>query len=397
MLQDKKILLGVCGSIAAFKAAVLLRVLVREGAQVQVVMTPAAAGFVTPLTLSTLSGRPVHATLAEGEQWHNHVHLGRWADLMLVAPASANTLAKMAHGLCDNLLTAVYLSAACPVMFAPAMDEDMWRHPATRANVERLVALGHVQLPVETGPLASGLQGEGRMAEPETIVARLQDWFAARQALAGKRALVTAGPTYEPIDPVRFIGNHSSGRMGIALAEALARRGAAVDLVLGPTALEPATPGITLTRVGTAADMHAACLRLFPNADIAVLAAAVADYRPRQAASEKIKKSAEEVLHLDLERTPDILRDLGERKRPEQLLAGFALETEKEEAHAQDKLRSKKADLIVLNSLRSEGAGFGYDTNQVTIFDKDGGRKAYPLKSKAAVADDIVNYIIEKL
>ncbi len=394
-LQGKKILLGVSGSIAAYKAALIVRLLVKEGALVQVVMTPAAKDFITPLTLSTLSRNPVLSGLSENDSWNNHVTLGRWADLMLIAPASANTLAKMANGICDNLLLAVYLSATCPVWFAPAMDEDMWHHPAVKQNIEKLLSFGHIQLPVEQGELASGLRGEGRMAEPETILRVVQGFFSGSgETLKGKRALVTAGPTYEQIDPVRFIGNYSSGKMGIALAEELAARGAEVVLVLGPSALITHRPGIHTIAVKTAEEMHTVCLQQFKKADIAILAAAVADYRPRQTADKKIKKQ-EAGLVIELEKTPDILQELGRKKQPHQTLVGFSLETNNEKEYALKKLKEKKLDMIVLNSLKDNGAGFTHDTNKITIFEKSGKTKSFPLKLKSAVAQDIVTAIIK--
>lgn len=397
MLQGKKILLGVSGSIAAYKAATLIRLLVKEGAEVKVVMTNAAAGFITPLTLATLAKNEVPLNISDHDSWNNHVMLGRWADVMLIAPASANTIAKMALGLCDNLLLAVYLSATCPVMFAPAMDEDMWHHPATKGNVDKLVSHGHQQIPIATGELASGLFGEGRMAEPEQIVAYLQQHFQrknGKKPLNGTTAIVTAGPTIEHIDPVRYISNHSSGKMGIAIAEALADAGANVQLVLGPTSQQTVHPGITTTKVQTAQEMFDAVTTRFPNAGIVVAAAAVADYRPANVADKKIKKG-EAQLHIDLEKTPDILRSLGDSKGPQQLLVGFSLETNNEKEYALKKLREKHLDLIVMNSLADAGAGFNYDTNKVTLFSKNGMERSFPLKSKQAVAQDIVSAIIE--
>lgn len=395
MLQGKKILLGVSASIAAYKAALLVRLLVKAGAEVRVIMTPAAKDFITPLTLSTLSKNPVLSELKDQDQWANHVLLGRWADALLIAPASANTLAKMAHGDCDNLLLAVYLAASCPVLFAPAMDEDMWHHPATRNNIGKLLAYGHHQLPVEKGELASGLVGEGRMAEPETIVQFLNDFFSTPlKSLAGKKVLITAGPTHEPLDPVRFIGNHSSGKMGIALAVEMASRGAQVELVLGPTHLTPPDGCVHVTRVKTAQEMYEACRQYFPETDIAVLAAAVADYRPRQMALQKIKKQ-ESLFTLELEKTTDILQSLGAIKKNGQLLVGFSLETTDGKAFALQKLAQKKADMIVLNTLQDAGAGFAHDTNKITIFDRNGREQSFPLKSKTAVAKDIVAAIIE--
>ena len=396
MFQGKKILLAVTGSIAAYKAILLVRLLTAKGAEVKVVMTPAAKDFVSPLTLSTLSKNPVIADLFLGDSWSNHVMLGRWADIMVVAPLSCNTLAKMAAGLCDNMLLASYLSATCPVAAAPAMDEDMWLHPATRANIRRLQEAGVHIIPVENGELASGLSGEGRMAEPEHIVAFLENIFFSKKDLAGKKALVTAGPTYEPIDPVRFIGNHSSGKMGLALAAELAGRGAAVQLVLGPSAIHVNIEGVEVHRVTTAAEMFQSCQEKFGDADIAVMSAAVADYTPAHTASEKIKKT-EDHLRLELVKTKDILKSLGERKAKGQVLVGFALETQDEKQGALHKLKAKNADIIVLNSLRDEGAGFGFDTNKITIFEKSGEEIAYGRTSKQQSAKDIVDRIVKML
>lgn len=402
MLQGKKILLGVSGSIAAYKAAHLIRLLVKDGAQVKVVMTAAACEFITPLTLSTLSKNEVLVSINDNQSWNNHVMMGRWADVMLIAPASANTLAKMARGLCDNLLQAVYLSATCPIFFAPAMDEDMWHHPATRNNIEKLLSYGHRQIPVESGELASGLIGEGRMAEPEHILDFLHKHFMAPKPgglpslpLKGKLALVTAGPTVEPIDPVRYISNYSSGKMGIAIADALAAAGATVKLVLGPTRYGPTASGVETIPVKTAADMFNSCIANYPMADIVVMAAAVADYRPKVIVDKKIKKGGDEGLMLELEKTHDILRTLGNNKGQDQLLIGFSLETNNEKEYALKKLRDKNLDMIVLNSLNDEGAGFDHDTNKVTLFDRNGRETALPLKTKQEVAKDIVSAIIE--
>ncbi len=396
MLHGKKILLGITGSIAAYKTISLVRLLVKSGATVKVVITPAARDFVSPLTLSTLSKHDVEWELFKDGAWTNHVTMGRWADLFIVAPASCNTLAKMAAGQCDNLLLAVYLSATCPVWLAPAMDADMWAHPATRRNLALLQSYGNLVIPVVAGELASGLTGEGRMAEPEDLHRMVCEHMAARADFSGKTVLVSAGPTFEPIDPVRFIGNHSSGKMGIALAHELASRGARVVLVAGPGVQAPLAAGIEVVRVNTAEEMFAACVDRFPSCDLAVMAAAVADYSPVQVAPEKIKKK-DGSLTLELRKTRDILKELGRLKSPGQLLAGFALETNNEEAYAKEKLQSKNADLIVLNSLNNAGAGFGYDTNQVTIFDRNGHKTAYPLKSKEAVAADIIDYIHDKI
>jgi phosphopantothenoylcysteine decarboxylase/phosphopantothenate--cysteine ligase len=403
MFQDKRILLAVTGSIAAYKSILLVRLLVKAGAEVKVVITPAAAAFVSPLTLSTLSKNAVISELANNESWSNHVMLGRWADVMVVAPLSCNTLAKMANGLCDNMLLATWLSATCPVVVAPAMDEDMWHHPATQANLQKLESFGNRIIPVDKGELASGLYGDGRMAEPEAIMQYLEDHVFGKkdpdvsgQVLAGKKALVTAGPTYEPIDPVRFIGNHSSGKMGLAIAEELANRGAEVHLVLGPSAVKTTMPGIYIHRVQTAGQMYDTCMAEFPTADIAVMSAAVADYTPVETAPEKIKKTSG-TLVIELTKTKDILKSLGQVKKNGQLLVGFALETANERQYALDKLASKNADLIVLNSLNDEGAGFGFDTNKVTIFEKSGNETAYGRKPKQQVAKDIVDKIVNLL
>jgi phosphopantothenoylcysteine decarboxylase/phosphopantothenate--cysteine ligase len=396
MFQDKKILLAVTGSIAAYKSILLTRLLVKAGAEVKIVMTPAARDFVSPLTLSTLSKNPVVIDLANNESWSNHVQLGRWADIMVVAPLSCNTLGKMAHGLCDNMLLATYLSATCPVIVAPAMDEDMWHHPATQSNLKLLESYGNKLIPVGRGELASGLYGDGRMAEPEDIMQFIQEHFFLKQDLAGKKALVTAGPTYEPIDPVRFIGNHSSGKMGLAIAEELARRGASVHLVLGPSAVKTEVAGIKIFRVQTAEQMYEACLQEFVQADIAVMSAAVADFTPAVTNPEKIKK-ATGGLTVELTNTRDILKALGQEKRKGQLLVGFALETNNEKENAREKLARKNADMIVLNSLKDEGAGFGHDTNKITIFERNGNEIPYDQKPKQQVAHDIVDRIVNLL
>lgn len=393
VLKGKKILLGITGSIAAYKSVYLVRLLVKAGAEVKVIMTTAANDFVSPLTLSTLSRNPVLTDLSDGQNWANHVMLGRWADLMLVAPLSCNTLAKMANGSCDNLLLAVYLSATCPVAVAPAMDEDMWLHPATKNNLGKLSSFGNRIIPVGKGDLASGLQGEGRMAEPEEIIEFLSTTFFLPRQLTGKKALVTAGPTYEPMDPVRFIGNHSSGKMGAAIAEELQQRGAAVTLVLGPSSLSGFTSGIRVERVTTADEMYNLCNKEFGSTDIAVMAAAVADYRPVEVAGQKIKKN-EETLTVEMTKTKDILKSLGEIKRQGQVLVGFALESGNGEDYALDKLKKKNADMIILNSLGDTGAGFGHDTNKITIFGKNGERLGFGLKTKQEVAKDIVDTII---
>ena len=393
MLQGKKILLGVTGSIAAYKSNYLVRLLVKAGAEVKVIISPSAKDFVSVLTLSTLSRNPVLTDLFDGQSWANHVMLGRWADVMIIAPLSCNTLAKMANGQCDNLLLAVYLSATCPVVVAPAMDEDMWHHPSTEENIRKLSSYGNKIIPVENGDLASGLHGDGRMAEPEKIIEFLNTNFFLTRQLTDKIAIVTAGPTYEPIDPVRFIGNHSSGKMGLAIANELYNRGASVTLIMGPTQLNFSSNGISLINVTTAEEMYTATNALFDKADIIIMAAAVADYSPAVKAGEKIKKN-EEKLTIELTKTKDILKTLGEKKKPGQVLVGFALETNNEKENALDKLKSKRADMIILNSLRDEGAGFGHDTNKITIFDKGGQEFAFAKKTKEETSKFIVDTII---
>ncbi|MCB9342247.1 MAG: bifunctional phosphopantothenoylcysteine decarboxylase/phosphopantothenate--cysteine ligase CoaBC [Lewinellaceae bacterium] len=391
-----KIILGISGSIAAYKAAYLTRLLVKNGAEVKVIMTRAAADFISPLTLSTLSKNEVITDIHSESAWNNHVELGLWADAMIVAPATANTLAKLANGLCDNILSAVYLSARCPVFVAPAMDVDMWHHPATQQNMSRLTSFGIQVIPVEHGELASGLVGEGRMAEPEHILAFLDKSLPSiriNQPLQSKSALVTAGPTFEALDPVRFLGNHSSGKMGIAIAETLRRQGAEVTLVLGPTDLSPTDASIQVIRVNSAAEMYDACKDRFPQTDITVLAAAVADYRPKEVSETKIKKQSDD-LSLELVRTVDIAASLGKVKTDKQLLIGFALETNNEEENALAKLKKKNFDFIVLNSMRDKGAGFGHDTNKIVILKSSGEKIDYALKSKSEVARDIVAEII---
>jgi phosphopantothenoylcysteine decarboxylase / phosphopantothenate---cysteine ligase len=397
MPAGRKILLGITGSIAVYKAAFLVRLLTRQGADVKVIMTPSATRFIAPLTLATLSKHPVPTGMIDDESWNNHVELGLWADLFLIAPATANTLARMVHGLCDDMITACYLSARCPVMVAPAMDVDMWLHPATRRNIDQLVHDGVQVIPVEEGELASGLTGPGRMAEPEHIVEYLGNFFQKKSAdtLSGIRVLVTAGPTYEAIDPVRFIGNRSSGKMGLALVLALLDRGAEVHLVMGPAQIEiPVRPGLMIYRVESAAEMADRALELWPRCRVAILAAAVADYTPAHPAGQKIKKSGEH-LTLQLMRTEDIASSLGKTKRPDQITVGFALETEKEEDHALEKMAKKNFDFIILNSLNDPGAGFRYDTNKITILEIEGHKTVFPLKSKTEVARDIVD-VLEK-
>jgi phosphopantothenoylcysteine decarboxylase/phosphopantothenate--cysteine ligase len=398
MLNGKKIVLGVSASIAAYKAAILVRLLVKAGAEVKVIMTPAATEFITPLTLSTLSKNPVLSEFIKDKtgEWNNHVALGLWADALVIAPATANTLAKMANGLCDNLLLAVYLSARCPVFFAPAMDLDMLKHDSTQANVRKIRSYGNHMIDPGFGELASGLIGSGRMAEPEEIFQTLDQFFSQKQRLKGKTVLVTAGPTQEAIDPVRFIGNHSSGKMGFAIAEALASEGAVVNLVTGPTQQHTERDGINVKSVTSAEEMFTACNTLFPNADITVLSAAVADFKPVVRAEQKIKKKDENLI-LELTKTQDIAASLGKLKHNGQVIVGFALETEQEEANAMKKIEAKNFDLIVLNSLNDQGAGFGHDTNKITIIDRLKKVKEFKLKSKKEVALDIVEAIIEKV
>ena len=396
VLSGKKIVLGVSGGIAAYKSATLVRLLIKAGAQVRVVMTPASVDFVTPLTLATLSKNPVYSSFYNDDeeiQWNNHVELGLWGDLMLIAPATANTLAKMAHGNCDNLLIATYLSAKCPVYFAPAMDLDMYKHPSTLASFQLLQQFGNIMIPAEKGELASGLSGEGRMAEPENIVAFLENDLLGKMPLRNKKILITAGPTYEPIDPVRFIGNHATGKMGFDIAEAAASLGATVYLVTGPTALTLKNTAVNRIDVQTAEEMYTACIHYFPEVDAAICAAAVADYRPDVVASEKIKKS-DETLTLTLVKNKDILAALGAQKKA-QFLIGFALETQNEIENAKLKIAKKNLDLIVLNSLRDAGAGFGTPTNKVTLIDRDGTVEPKPLQSKEAVAHEILQKVIQ--
>lgn len=391
MLSGKKILIGITGSIAAYKIPFLVRNLIKEGAEVKIIMTPAATDFVSKLTLSTLSKNPVLIDLFDEQSWANHVMLGRWADVMLIAPLSCNTLSKMNSGQCDNLLLATYLSATCPVIIAPAMDEDMWHHQTTDDNLTAVQKRGCRVIPVEFGELASGLTGEGRMAEPETITNFLQSFFKDKDALIGKKALVTAGPTYEAIDPVRFIGNHSSGKMGYAIAEELADRGAEVTLVSGPVQVRTNNSSIEIIKTASAEEMHFACTSR-NGFDITVMAAAVADYTPVETKEQKIKKT-DDVVNISFKKTKDILTELGAQKKEGQILVGFALETEHEEKNALKKLNEKKADLIVMNSLQEEGAGFGMDTNSVTLFYKNGNIQKTGMKSKKLIAKDIVDAI----
>lgn len=397
MLAGKKILLGITGSIAAYKSASLVRLFKKSGAEVQVVATPSALDFITPLTLSTLSERPVYSQFVKNEQgeWVNHVDLALWADLLVIAPASANTLAKMASGGCDNLLLAVYLSAKCPVFFAPAMDLDMYKHGSTQKNINTLIGYGNHFIQPGTGQLASGLEGEGRMAEPEDILGQVHNYFH-RSALAGKEVLLTAGPTYEAIDPVRFIGNRSTGKMGYALARELVLAGARVHLISGPTAMAIPAGLSSFTAVESAADMFAACANRFPTADVAIMSAAVADYSPANPANQKIKKTTSD-LTVQLKSTTDILAWMGQKKGNNQFLLGFALETNDGLAHARAKLERKKLDAIVLNSLQDAGAGFGHDTNQVTLLSANGAEVHLSLRSKDEIASEIVAYLDQQI
>ena len=397
MLRGKKIVLGITGSIAAYKAAVLIRLLIKKGAEVQVVITPSGKEFITPITLSALTSKPVISEFfaQRDGSWHSHVALGQWADAMLVAPATASSIGKMAHGIADNMLITTYLSMKAPVFVAPAMDLDMFAHPSTTANLDTLRSYGnHIIEPAE-GELASHLVGKGRMEEPEHIVAYLERFFAQRDELAGKHIVITAGPTYEKIDPVRFVGNYSSGKMGFALAEECASRGAQVTLVVGPVQLKTSHPAIRRIDVESCAQMYEATTAAFTEANAAILCAAVADFTPETTADTKIKREGDDLV-LRLKPTHDIAAALGRMKQPHQRLVGFALETHDETAHAQDKLRRKQLDFIVLNSLRDSGAGFRHDTNKVTII-SDSDIKEYPLKSKAEVAKDIVDELVMRV
>jgi len=399
ILSGKNILLGICAGIAAYKTATLVRVFIKAGANVKVVMTPASKDFVTPLTLSTLSKNPVHSSFYnqddENAEWNNHVELGLWADYFLVAPATANTLSKMANGTCDNLLLATYLSAKCPVYFAPAMDLDMYIHPSTKNTFTILESFGNIMIPATSGELASGLVGQGRLADPEDIVAFMEADILKNLPLKAKKVLITAGPTYEALDPVRFIGNHSSAKMGFELAKSAANLGAEVFLVTGPTYQKVKHSLIHIIPVISAQEMYVASHKYFNTVDVAILSAAVADYRPKEVATSKIKKKGE-TLTLELEKTKDILASLGAIKT-NQLLVGFALETDNELEYAKGKLKNKNLDLIVLNSLKDKGAGFKTDTNKITIIDNKNNINAYQLKSKAEVAIDILSVIRQKL
>ncbi len=393
-LQGKKIIIGISGGIAAYKIPLLIRLLKKNGAEVRVMMTPSAHDFVTPVTLATLSQNPVATDFIKnnGGQWNNHVEWGTWANLILIAPATANTLSKMAHGQADNFLLAVYLSARCPVYIAPAMDLDMYAHPSTLENIEKLKSFGNHIIPATIGELASGLTGAGRMEEPGKIFEIIQNHFD-KGPLKGKKVLVTAGPTYEAIDPVRFIGNHSSGKMGIAIAEQAAELGADVKLVLGPTDLRPANHNISIIPVISAEEMYQAVMKEFPSSDITIMSAAVADFTPRKKALHKIKKTGD-TLNIELKRTKDILNELGKQKKEEQILIGFAMETQNEMENALQKLKKKNLDMIVLNSLNEKDAGFKHDTNKVTIINKDGNIKKFPLKTKKEVASDLFKEIL---
>ncbi|MDO6736948.1 bifunctional phosphopantothenoylcysteine decarboxylase/phosphopantothenate--cysteine ligase CoaBC [Wenyingzhuangia sp. 2_MG-2023] len=399
VLSGKKVLLGVSAGIAAYKTAHLVRQFIKAGAEVQVVQTPASKEFITPLTLSTLSKNPVHSTFYHEEDenavWNNHVDLGLWADIMLIAPATANTLAKMTNGVCDNLLLATYLSAKCPVYFAPAMDLDMYQHPSTKTSIQKLTEFGHIFIPATSGELASGLVGEGRLAEPEDIVAFIEKDSLSKLPLKGKKVLITAGPTYEAIDPVRFIGNHSSGKMGFELAKAAANLGAEVILITGPSYQQISHSLVKRIDVISADDMYHACHDHYKTVDVAVCSAAVADYKPAHVADQKIKKK-DASLQIELVPTKDILASLGVEKK-HQLLVGFALETDNEEENAKGKIERKNLDFIVLNSLRDKGAGFAKDTNKITIIDKDFSIQKFDTKSKPDVAKDILTVIIQKL
>lgn len=395
-LSGKKILLGITGSIAAYKAAYIVRLLVKEGCSVRVIMTRSSQDFISALTLSTLCKYPVATDVHDGNTWTNHVEWGLWADAYLIAPATAHTISRCAHGLASDMVSATYLSSRCPVLFAPAMDLDMWKHPATQENISRLQSYGNFIIDVGDGELASGLTGPGRMAEPDDILSRLQDFFSYTQDMKGVKVLVNAGPTHESIDPVRFIGNHSSGKMGVAIAEEFAERGAEVSLVLGPGSVLPSGDNIHITHVITADQMLEACESLYKDADVAILAAAIADYKPATIAKEKIKKK-NATLALDLVHTPDIAAALGKHKKTGQLLVGFALETNNGESHAIEKLKAKNLDMIVLNNPLEEGAGFGHDTNRVSFLYPDNKHEIYELKSKKDVARDIAGAIFKMI
>lgn len=398
MLTGKKILIGITGSIAAYKIPLLVRLLKKDGADVRVVMTPSAKDFVTPLTLSTLSGNPVisHGFDEKTGKWESHVELGLWADLFVIAPASANTIAKMAHGMADNYLLTVCLSAKCPIMFAPAMDLDMYKHQATQCNIKTLVERGNVFIAPSSGELASGLCGEGRMEEPKEIYEKIKAFFQTKQRFKGKKILVTAGPTYEAIDPVRFIGNHSSGLMGVEIARAFADQGAEVTLILGPSSINPNRKNITVLPITSAKEMYNATMTFFPKSDVAVLSAAVADFRPEIVANQKIKKNPDEdTLILKLVKTDDILKTIGSQKKDNQLVVGFALETENGLTNAKKKLHTKNIDIIVLNEMNEAGVGFKTKTNKITVITKNDDIHEFDLKLKNEVASDLTNVIYQ--
>ncbi len=399
MLQGKKIILGICGGIAAYKSVYLLRLFIKAGAEVQVVITPSGKEFITPVTLSALSGKPVISEFftANTGSWNSHVDLGLWADAMVIAPATASTIAKMANGVADNMLITTYLSAKAPVFIAPAMDLDMYAHPSTQHNLELLQKYGNHIIEPASGELASHLVGKGRMEEPERILNVIDDFFAHSRDLSGKHVMVTAGPTYEKIDPVRFIGNYSSGKMGYAIAEECARRGAMVSLISGPVSIKAKHPAIKVVNVESAIEMYNASVDIFPSCDVAIMCAAVADYAVENQSSHKIKREYDEIPVIKLKKNPDIAAKLGSMKTSNQLLVGFALETDNEEANAAGKLRKKNLDFIVLNSLSDKGAGFMSDTNKVTIMDNGGNIKHFELKDKRLVAEDVVNEIIAKM
>lgn len=399
MLKGKHIILGICGGIAAYKSAYLLRLLIKAGAEVQVVITPAGKEFITPVTLSALSGKPVISEFftANTGSWNSHVDLGLWADAMVIAPATASTIGKMANGIADNMLVTTYLSAKAPVFIAPAMDLDMFAHPSTQRNLQLLRQYGNHIIEPASGELASHLVGKGRMEEPENIVKVLEEYFAISQSLAGKRIMVTAGPTYEKIDPVRFIGNYSSGKMGYAIAEECASRGAEVVIVSGPVNVKATNKLISVVDVESAQEMYDAAVQEFKNCDAAIMCAAVADYCVENQSTHKIKREHDELPVIKLKKNPDIAATLGSMKSGKQVLAGFALETDNEEANAVEKLRRKNLDFIVLNSLNEPGAGFKTDTNRVTIIDNAGLSREYALKAKRLVACDIVDVLIEKM
>ena len=395
-LSGKKILIAISGGIAAYKIHFLIRDLIKKGAEVQAIMTPDAEHFVTKLSISTLSKKPVYSDFySDNGTWNSHVEMALWADVMIVAPCTANTLSKMVHGMCDNLVIATYMSAKCQVFIAPAMDLDMYAHPSTKRNLELAESFGHIVIPAETGELASGLSGQGRMSEPATIAKVIEDFFEinTKKTLEGNTILITAGPTYEAIDPVRFIGNHSSGKMGFDIANEAANNGAEVILVSGPTHLNVKNNSVKVVRVTSAQEMYDACHEYYNEVDVAIAAAAVADYRPKNVANQKIKKN-ESTFSIELEKTKDILASLGEQKK-KQFLIGFALETENEIEHAKQKIQKKNLDLIVLNSLNDKGAGFGQPTNKVTFISKDFEIEPKELKSKEEVAQDIINKVIQ--